>query len=528
MRLRTVLLATLLLLLIGGCEDRVVVTRRATIGNQPTTAVSVDAGSTWQHHFEIVGGVVGFSYTWQVEAIGSLPHGAFDIDSLGAFRFHTTVADANQGFNFRVLLTDCRGRTDRCDFTVSVTAPRPLVVRIESALGLPGHHQYVSLIKESGPEEFGGFDLVIGWDAFALALVSAEPGIDIGSTSCGWEYFSYRYSNLKGENGPYSIGTLRIIALADQNDGPRHPLCRTVPDNGELARLRFMISDNPAYECHYLPIRFLWTSDLLDNTFSTPSGDSVYVVSRVFDWTLNGYPANSVGELTGTDCDSNWGFHYGGHCRPYESEPGLSRIPIPEVIFCNGGVNLDCSPEIELRGDLNLNGVACEVADLRLYAEYFLHGIGVFPRDPGLLSGVTKTSDVNGDGLPFTVADYMYLIRVMSGDPLPSSQLHPLTDQISVTLNRGVVSVESSVTLGGFWFTFAVVGEYRIGGLPPMGLAHADSVGTLTVLVPPAQRRSLTTRLSPGEHDLFRVSGDVTLISVQASDYDGNLLKVSY
>jgi hypothetical protein len=105
--------------------------------------------------------------------------------------------------------------------------------------------------------------------------------------------------------------------------------------------------------------------------------------------------------------------------------------------------------------------------------------------------------------------------------------LHPLANRVELTLNRGLVSAESSVSLGGLWFTYAVSGEYQIGSLSSLSLISADSAGTLRILMPGVQR-DLTVRISPGQHDLFRITGDATLISVQASDYDGNLLRVSY
>jgi hypothetical protein len=528
MRIRTVLLAAVaLFVLIGGCDDRSVVTIRAKIGNQPTTVSNVAAGLIWQHDFTIDGGITGTAYAWQVVAVGSPPHGEFGIDSIGVFTFHTTVVDSNQSFSFRVLLTDYKGRTDKCDFTVAVSGPRPLIIRIESVPTLLGHAQYVSIIKESGPEELGGFNLLLGWDARALTFIYAKLGVDIGSASCGWEYLAYRYAEPESGTGPYPIGTLRVMALADQNDGPHHPVCFTVPDGGELARLKFKVSNDSSYDCQFLPIRFFWTSNLSDNTLRTRSGDSAYVVKQVFDWMWDGNPSNSVGELTGQDCDSSWGFHYGGQCEPYSSWHGFPGIPVPEVIFQNGGFDIVCTGYPEAYGDLNLNGIAGEIADLELYAQYFLHGIKVFPQDPQKLQAVTKISDVNGDGLPFTVADYVYLIRVILGDPLPRAQLHPLADRVELTLNRGIVSAESSVSLGGLSFTYAVSGEYQIDSLSSLSLISADSAGTLKILMPGVQR-DLTVRISPGQHDLFRITGNATLISVQASDYDGNLLVVRY
>jgi len=46
--------------------------------------------------------------------------------------------------------------------------------------------------------------------------------------------------------------------------------------------------------------------------------------------------------------------------------------PIRFVDFWNGGIDIACSDSIDARGDVNLNGIANEIADAVIYTNYFL------------------------------------------------------------------------------------------------------------------------------------------------------------
>jgi len=88
----------------------------------------------------------------------------------------------------------------------------------------------------------------------------------------------------------------------------------------------------------------------------------------------------------------------------------LTRLGISEVR--DGGIQvggpIDCR-----RGDINLNTITYEVEDLVLFHAFLLHGPGVLIHDPELQ---TCASDVNCDYLYWTIADFLYLIRVILHD----------------------------------------------------------------------------------------------------------------
>ena len=60
-----------------------------------------------------------------------------------------------------------------------------------------------------------------------------------------------------------------------------------------------------------------------------------------------------------------------------------------------GGIDIVCADSIDDRGDINLNGVANEVADAVLLGNYFVYGLSVFTIN---IEGQIAASDVNADG----------------------------------------------------------------------------------------------------------------------------------
>jgi hypothetical protein len=100
--------------------------------------------------------------------------------------------------------------------------------------------------------------------------------------------------------------------------------------------------------------------------------------------------------------------------------------PVRGIDFYNGGVDVICADSIDARGDINLNGLGYEIADAVMFTQYFVKGLLAFPPDCPLCipptyatQGAIAASDVNADGIPLSVADLVYLIRVVVGDAQP-------------------------------------------------------------------------------------------------------------
>jgi hypothetical protein len=125
---------------------------------------------------------------------------------------------------------------------------------------------------------------------------------------------------------------------------------------------------------------------------------------------------------------------------PDVCEEGDKVAPIRFIDFANGGVDIVCADSIDARGDLNLNGEENEIADAVMYSNYFVKGLGVFTIN---VQGQIAASDVNADGLTLSVADLVYLIRIVIGDALPYAKIAPVN--ASVVVGNGVVAVDADM-----------------------------------------------------------------------------------
>jgi len=226
--------------------------------------------------------------------------------------------------------------TTSCSFVVHV-APT-LGVVIEKTHGtFGGFYEEVSVYLTHWTEGFGGYDLVIAYDNTALNFISAAPGNIL--TACGFEYFTYRYSANGNCSGSCPSGLLRIVALADINNGANHPTCfgegRPGPEGPEsdLAVLRFYVTNNGTFECQYVPISFWWR-DCGDNSFSSISGDTLLIASHVYMYT--GDTLNPI-EITG---DLDYGGWQGIQGSPSCMDSiGSKYHPDTVVVFWNGGID---------------------------------------------------------------------------------------------------------------------------------------------------------------------------------------------
>ena len=94
-----------------------------------------------------------------------------------------------------------------------------------------------------------------------------------------------------------------------------------------------------------------------------------------------------------------------------------------------------------IRGDVNLNGVANEVADAVLFTNYFIYGPDVFTlrREQQIAA-----TDVNRDGLTLGVADLTYMFRKVHGDARPIRTLDPV-EALYRVYNYGVIEVDIEI-----------------------------------------------------------------------------------
>lgn len=294
------------------------------------------------------------------------------------------------------------------------------------------------LLAGSG-KELGGYDLLIQYDPSALTPTGAFMGAL--PTGCGWEYFQYRHGPSGNCGTGCPSGLIKLVAIAETNNGAYHPGCFLAGQIGVLATIDFLVTNDRTLECMFVPVNFFWTS-CADNAFSSPAGDTLWVARNIFS---PGY-ANITNHNFGLPS----AFGVPDYCLAGEG-PGKPR-PIRCVDYTNGGMKIICADDIDDRGDLNLDGIAYTIADVVMFTNYFIYGPSAF--GTGLqIEAATAASDVNADGLPLTVADLVYMIRVVVGDAQPVPKTNPnVSYEADVALRNGVVTIEQANTKIGAMF----------------------------------------------------------------------------
>jgi hypothetical protein len=309
----------------------------------------------------------------------------------------------------------------------------------------------------------GGFDLLIAYDASALAFQKAVGGIiynqdDDVPAGCGWEYFTYRYGPYGNCGNACPSGMLRIIGMAETNNGPYHPDCGVPAElPTTLADLTFLVSNDRTLECQFVPIRFFWY-ECGDNTLSNFDGSILYLEEAVYDfWSFDEDPFFEPSMISSPDSDSPFPTYTGTlqSCVCSPNDDPTCKVPaVRAVAFQNGGVDIACRNLIDDRGDINMNGLGYEIADAVMFTNYFIEGIKAFADCTGLSGpdltlclhrqqGAIAASDTNADGLALTVADLVYLIRVVIGDAMPYDKAIPVA--ASVTYGDGIFNVDAAM-----------------------------------------------------------------------------------
>jgi hypothetical protein len=259
------------------------------------------------------------------------------------------------------------------------------------------------------------FDLSSPIRSFRLALALAEnsqtfldvlPGTFI--TTCNWEFLAWKIDRTtpiehSPANGPVETAILEIDGAASTTTGH---MATCFQGSGDQELVKLVVAHAPSTNgtnspCSFVPFRFYWRS-CRDNSLETMSGDTVIVASGV----------SEPNENTNSNPP---GFLFPGYGAPgLECNASGAPAYLSTIVARNGGYDLVCTDSLfDCRGDLNCNGIPGEVSDAVVFANYFQLGIPVF--SPHLACSIAE-SDVNGDGITLTVADLVYLIRVITGD----------------------------------------------------------------------------------------------------------------
>jgi hypothetical protein len=355
--------------------------------------------------------------------------------SLGSSWGLTLVADsldADKTFLVNIAATDGIDTT-YCEITFVTHSIEPYRIRIEKTHDTyQGMYEYVDVTLESAFGLLGGFDFLIAYDATPLYFIKATPG-DLYD-QCDWEYFTYRYGPFGNCGSECPSGMLRLVSIAETNNGPYYPSCY-LPDSlpAVLFTMDFLVTHDRTWECQFTPINFFWC-DCGDNTIASRLGDTLFMSRFVYD-------------PEGVDITQNDSFPtYFGAPSECLSDPH-SRIRL--IDFYNGGIGIVCAEPIDdARGDINLNGVPNEIADIIYFSNYFLYGTAIFHIN---LEGQIAATDINRDGLALTIEDLVYGICIVIGNARPYDQLETdslLTAKFINDTDTKIITVEALDTLG--------------------------------------------------------------------------------
>jgi hypothetical protein len=369
----------------------------------------------------------------------------------------------------------------------------------------------------------GGFEVLLSYDASVTAFSAAQIE---GTAIDGWEYFNYR-TNSAACAPVCPSGIVRLVGLAETNNGANHPPASSLSPNGVLVNLFFLVTNDQNVGGQFLPIRFV-TYECQDNTFSDPTGNDLFVDSRLY---------NNENIVIWDEADD---VSYPESTRPFGVGTADSCIlgvgkgtPRRCIEFINGGICIIHPDDIDDRGDLNLNGVSYEVADAVLFTNYFIYGLQVFTVN---IAGQIAASDCNADGITLSVADLVLLIRVIIGDanPVPKTNPHEVDLEITTAVADGImeVSIESINGIGGAYFVYNLENTNVIGVPEPtsasseMELRYHIEENELRILIFSLNGKSIES----GNRELFSIPFEGSAPDLSKSDFadrDGRPYNVS-
>ena len=435
---------------------------------------------------------------------------AEDNEYLGNFELCVVVTD---GAN---LAPGCSpSNADTSCYNINITGFSITIEKVHEQL--QGHYAEVSIYIDSAymPDQFccdllGGFDFLVAYDPSALTAMSAEPGelIDNGK----FEYFTYRFGPFGNCGDGCPSGMMRIVSMREENDGIVNNYHLTGP--GELVKMNFLVTSDYNFAGQYVPIQFYWI-DCGDNTLSDESGNWLYLALEVFNH--EGEDHTDPAELFGYSGPEDYCYD-----TVYTVEQTFKNAPIGAIIFRNGGVDIIPVTLIDDRGDVNLNGIMNEIADAVVFTNYFIHGPSAFTVN---YEGQKAATEVNGDGIALTVADLVYLVRIIVGDalPLPAMKVNPNAEAEFVTQGN-TVRVESNVDMGAALMVFngTITPTLAVDASHMDMVYHYDGSNTRVLVFSYEKDDAITSG------DLLYTDGEATLVSVDAAEYRGATMKTQF
>jgi hypothetical protein len=328
------------------------------------------------------------------------------------------------------------------------------VARVEFSLDTVSGYsdqEVVMNIRMKNREIVSGFELLVNIDPTATTITRIDRE---GARTENWEMF------VVTQNYNGNPGDLRILARADINDGTVTP--KLEAGDGNIVNIRLHLINDEDYAGLSFPVRFVFRSE-----FANTASDA-------------------ANELIAQD----------------------------EIEYSHGAVQI-LLYEDKLAGDLNLNGLAFEIADVVVLANYFTNP-SLYP----LSFEQRANSDANLDGVPATISDLVYMINRLTGGS--ALRIADLTRQTaSWTLDAdGRFFVAADVPLGGAYVIFESTSDIApYAGPAGTGMTLvAGHTGTTTYALLYSMEGN---RIDPAAGALLEGLKTSAILDVQLSDASG-------
>ncbi|MBK7091315.1 MAG: hypothetical protein IPH59_06280 [bacterium] len=408
MNLRTVPLVAILVILLAATASA-----NRIVSTSPDTTI-IQPNVTWTKTFEFFSTDFEPPYKWSVQPVGEAPVGQFQVlgQYNGSFQFTPSTEDTGKQYLFAVTATDNSEIQVSSQFAVRIDSRIPTVIEIEKEHNsLQGQWEYVSVSKTSGVVTAGSFNFKICYNGEGLKFDTLTLSDTL--SKLGWTCTLSQART--GSFGPLGLQAASIQVQASSTAGR----ATAVPD-AALFTIKFYITNDRMYECQFIPILFAWSS-IYDNSFTSNESDSLFSCLQVIDYEGRDMTA----PFSFADCTDRNSNNLAGPCRNARNVPG-TVTDVPNIVFRNGGIDIVCAGlDYEPPGDMNLNGIAYEIADFELMSRWLAFGDSALDRNPQFREAQFAASDANQDGTVGSVGDMVYLARVVIGDALPFPKLYP-------------------------------------------------------------------------------------------------------
>lgn len=408
--------------------------------------------------------------------------------------FNWNTTGCTQAATYYVVFTytdECGGSgADTCKYVIKTACA---FVKIGEVTANPGEAVDLPVTIQNF-EPIGGFSFCIEWANADLTGISVSRGAAIAAKdSTGkyiWHYFTYRL-NPSTVIHKYKVCVVGIGKLYSSYPGMcLDPMSPTEPPK-VLFTIKFVLADNELFRCHDTHVNFEWDSwTCTENTLSDCTGNKLFVSDNP-----NQFPPDCI-------------------------NPDKQEV-IRCVNFGNGRVIWRCGHDLDpcVIGDINVNGFAYDLGDAVLFAGYFISGLDACDYFP-FCEVQRCATDINQDGYTLSLADLVYLLRIVVGDQAPlGAAVAPVT-AAEVNFGNRIVSVNSNEALGAMVFTFK--GE---GKVVPMNdkveFRYNAANGETRVLVTLTKTSPITTG------NLFSISGKTEIVKVEAATYGAQPITVN-